>query len=73
MKSIDTANREHASFKSGTKCMQKCFSEILVHIGNYQPRPQGFSLKKWVGRENFKGKALGTRLGNYSMKNNTKK
>ena len=26
----------------------------------YQPRPQGFSLKKWVGRE--KGKALGTRL-----------
>ena len=35
MKSIDTANREHASFKSGTKCMQKCFSEILVHTGNY--------------------------------------
>ena len=35
-----------------------------------QPRPQGFSLKKWVGREKalfpphpfFEGKALGTRL-----------
>ena len=26
-----------------------------------QPRPQGFSLKKWVGPF-FKGKALGTRL-----------
>ena len=26
-----------------------------------QPRPQGFSLQKWVGRF-FKGKALGTRL-----------
>ena len=37
--------------------------------GYAQPRPQGFSLKKWVGREKgkdldfFKGKALGTRLG----------
>ena len=27
-----------------------------------QPRPQGFSVKKWVGRPFFKGKALGTRL-----------
>ena len=28
-----------------------------------QPRPQGFSLKKWVGRHPFlEGKALGTRL-----------
>ena len=29
-----------------------------------QPRPQGFSLKKWVGRHHpfLKGKALGTRL-----------
>ena len=27
-----------------------------------QPRRQGFSLKKWVGRPFFKGKALGTRL-----------
>ena len=35
-----------------------------------QPRPQGFSLRKWVGREKalfpphpfFEGKALGTRL-----------
>ena len=33
-----------------------------------QPRPQGFSVKKWVGRafsrptHFFKGKALGTRL-----------
>ena len=26
----------------------------------YQPRPQGFSLKKWVG------KALGTRLDEYA-------
>ena len=33
-----------------------------------QPRPQDFSLKKWVGWERphpfFKGKALGTRLVN---------
>ena len=33
-----------------------------------QPRPQGFSLTKWVGREKphpfFKGKALGTRVVN---------
>ena len=30
----------------------------------YQPRPQGFSLKKWAGPTHFfKGKALGTRLG----------
>ena len=28
----------------------------------YQPRPQGFSLKKWVGHPLFEGKALGTRL-----------
>ena len=27
--------------------------------GGVQPRPRGFSLKKWVGP--FKGKALGTR------------
>ena len=28
-----------------------------------QPRPQGFSLKKWVGRHPlFKGKAPGARL-----------
>ena len=34
---------------------------------NYQPRPQGFSLKKWVGRHHrfFNGKALGTRLLSY--------
>ena len=37
--------------------------------GYAQPRPQGFSPQKWVGREKgkaldfFKGKALGTRLG----------
>ena len=31
--------------------------------GGGQPRPQGFSLKKWVGPHPFfKGKALGTRL-----------
>ena len=39
--------------------------ERSVHIRT-QPRPQGFSLKKWVGREKphpfFKGKTLGTRL-----------
>ena len=29
-------------------------------ISRSQPRPQGFSLKKWVGRE--KGKAPGTRF-----------
>ena len=41
-----------------------------------QPRPQGFSLKKWVGQEKgpfpdqfFKGKALRTRLPEYSSKN----
>ena len=32
-----------------------------VTAGCIQPRPQGFSLKKYVGRE--KGKALWTRLG----------
>ena len=36
--------------------------------GSPQPRPQGFSLTKWVGREKphpfFKGKALGTRVVN---------
>ena len=35
-------------------------------LSTIQPRPQGFYLKKWVGREKphpfFKGKALGTRL-----------
>ena len=35
MKPFDTANGEHASFKRGTKCMQRCFSEILVHTGDY--------------------------------------
>ena len=30
--------------------------------GHLQPRPQGFSLKKWAPHP-FKGKALGTRLG----------
>ena len=30
--------------------------------GIWQPRPQGFSLKKWVFF--FKGKTLGTRLWN---------
>ena len=34
MKPIDTANREHA-FQNGGKCMQRCFSKIFVHIGNY--------------------------------------
>ena len=34
--------------------------------GFFQPRPQGFSLKKWVGHPFFKGKALGTRLGFFS-------
>ena len=41
-----------------------------------QPRPQGFSFKKWVGQEKgpfpdqfFKGKALRTRLPEYSSKN----
>ena len=37
----------------------------------HQPRPQGFSLKKWVGREKphpfFKGKALGTRLQRHKL------
>ena len=28
----------------------------------FQPRPQGFSLKKWVGHPFFNGKVLGTRL-----------
>ena len=33
--------------------------------GRGQPRPQGFSLKKWVGPPHpfFEGKSLGTRLG----------
>ena len=36
----------------------------IFRQGKRQPRPQGFSLKKWVGPHPFfKGKALGTRLG----------
>ena len=40
---------------------------LIIHNVSFcifQPRPQGFSLKKWVGRENpfFEGKALGTKL-----------
>ena len=35
---------------------------LLKHFKT-QPRSQGFSLKKWVGRHPFfEGKALGTRL-----------
>ena len=36
-------------------------SSVLGPHAQAQPRPQGFSLKKWVGTF-FKGKALGTRL-----------
>ena len=32
-------------------------------VGMFQPRPQGFSLQKWVGHPFFEEKALGTRLG----------
>ena len=36
---------------------------VLCRLHGVQPRPQGFSLKKWVGPHPFfKGKALGTRL-----------
>ena len=53
-------------FLENTKCFSDYEFDSLIH-GNgmlqgtsyFQPRPQGFSLKKWVGRE---GKALGTRL-----------
>ena len=37
-------------------CCTLCFSE------QGQPRPQGFSLNKWVAPPIFEGKALGTRL-----------
>ena len=30
-----------------------------IFIIGYQPRPQGFSLKKWVGRRGNKGKMPG--------------
>ena len=36
---------------------------------DFQPRPQGFSLKKWVGPspgDEVEGKALGTRLDDFS-------
>ena len=44
---------------------------------SWQPRPQGFSLKNWVGREKglfpphpfFEGKALGTRLRSWGPLN----
>ena len=38
----------------------KIWYTFAIMISRSQPRPQGFSLKKWVGRE--KGKAPGTRL-----------
>ena len=43
---------------------QISFLSIFKNVEGTQPRPQGFSLKKWVGRPThfFKGKALGTRL-----------
>ena len=40
---------------ANTNCFAKKF------LLRKQPRPQGFSLKKWVGPF-FEGKALGTRL-----------
>ena len=45
-------------------CMSYVFLiRIYTLIITIQPRPQGFSLKKWVGRGAFlKGKALGTML-----------
>ena len=47
--------------------LRKERKKALVNVPKYrkfpQPRPQGFSLKKWVGPNPFfKGKALGTRL-----------
>ena len=42
------------------KPLWQCFHIVLFVF--QQPRPQGFSLKKWVGHPFFKGKALGTRL-----------
>ena len=35
---------------------------LITRLAFAQPRPQGFSLKKWVPHLFFKGKALGTRL-----------
>ena len=47
----------------------RCYWAIKIEareshlIDKAQPRPQGFSLKKWVGPTHiFKGKAVGTRL-----------
>ena len=52
--------------KSVTQRMRRKLAGIFCFVVNFQPRPQGFSLKKW-GRPHpfFEGKALGTRLVNF--------
>ena len=55
-----TPKKSHAEFPSH-KHVQK------------QPRPQGFSLKKWVAPHPFfKGKALGTRLVQKALNDKTR-
>ena len=46
------------------RCLYHVERQINNHslIPSTQPRPQGFSLKKWVAHPFFKGKALGMRL-----------
>ena len=34
-------------------CQFACLPVTIIRLSFYQPRPQGFSLKKWVGRELF--------------------
>ena len=48
----------------GVRELTKIFHANITYTSSGQPRPQGFFLKKWVGRSIhfFKGKALGTRL-----------
>ena len=61
-KNSETDRNKSAQYKVKSRHYKWCLLET-------QPRPQSFSLKKWVGREKlfpphpfFKGKALGTRL-----------
>ena len=62
MNRVELRENVGASFHQGHSL--RASSRIWESGASLQPRPQGFSLKKWV----IKGKALGTRLASLVRK-----
>ena len=55
--------KHHFSLRKPMVMVMVMMMMMMMMMMIVQPRPQGFSLKKWVGRHPFfEGKALGTRL-----------